>query len=222
MFSITDLWRENHPGANVGCMVVRKVQNFAQCERLEACKRKLEADLCQLFSSREQLSANSIIMRYEDYYKRYKKTYHVRQQIETIVLKGKQIPSIASLVEAMFMAELKNCLLTAGHDYDTLQMPLYIKVGTGNENYILFNGKEHPVKKGDMMIADTAGVISSVIHGPDSRTRITQDTKKALFIVYTPEGIPPQAVYNHLDDIYFYIKLFSPEAEIEMQQVYTA
>lgn len=222
MFSISNLWKESYSGANIGCMVVRKVQNPAQCEMLENYKRKLESDLCQRFSSKEQLSINSVIARYEDYFKRYKKTYHVRQQIESIVFKGKQIPRVASLVEAMFMAELKNCLLTAGHDYDTLQMPLCIKVGTGNENYILFNGKEQPVKDGDMMIADAAGVISSIIHGPDLRTRITQDTKKAIFIVYTPAGIPAQAVYEHLEDIYFYIKLVSPEAEIQMQQVYTA
>jgi hypothetical protein len=53
---------------------------------------------------------------YNNYYKKFKKTYHVLLQLESIVFKNKSIHKVASLVEVMFIAELKNLLLTAGHD----------------------------------------------------------------------------------------------------------
>ena len=71
-----------------------------------------------------------------------------------------------------------------------------------------------------MMISDTEGVISSIIHGPDSRTRILPNTRKAVFMVYAPSGISKQMVLDHLADIHAYVKLFSPNAEIELQKVY--
>ncbi|MFN8461858.1 MAG: hypothetical protein U0X93_08840 [Anaerolineales bacterium] len=74
----------------------------------------------------------------------------------SIVLKGKSIPSVASLVECMFMAEVKNMLLTAGHDLDKLQLPLTLDVTQGTESYTLMRGAQ-TVKAGDMTISDQAG-----------------------------------------------------------------
>jgi hypothetical protein len=42
-----------------------------------------------------------------------KKTYHIALQLEPVVLKGKSLPNVAALVEAMFTAELGDLLLTA-------------------------------------------------------------------------------------------------------------
>ncbi|HML90124.1 MAG TPA: hypothetical protein PKA28_16915 [Methylomusa anaerophila] len=205
-------------------MVLRNVLNPGQSEVsevLESSKRELESELRTRFSSREELSRHTPIKAYSDYYKRYTKTYHVLQQLESVIFKGKGIPRVAGLVEAMFMAELKNCLLTAGHDYDALKLPLKLDVAAGEEKYILINQKEQIVKPGDMMIADTDGIISSIIHGPDLRTRIVPGTQKAVFIVYAPPGISHGLVINHLSDIHSYVKLVAPDAEMELQKVYS-
>ncbi len=53
---------------------------------------------------------------YASYYRAFDKTYHVLGQLKSVAVKGKAIPSVAALVEAMFIAELHNGLLTAGHD----------------------------------------------------------------------------------------------------------
>jgi DNA/RNA-binding domain of Phe-tRNA-synthetase-like protein len=220
MLYVTDLWKKTHPEASVGCMVLHNVLNPGECEVLENNKRKLETELRARFSSREELSGCDLIKVYSDYYKRYAKTYHVLQELESVVFKGKSIPRVAGLVEAMFMAELKNYLLTAGHDYDALKTPLKLDVAVGDEKYILINGKEQIVKSRDMMISDAEGVISSIIHGPDSRTQILPDTRKAVFVVYAPLGISKKMVLDHLSDIYSYVKLISPNTEIELQKVY--
>ena len=218
---VTELWKKTYPGASVGVMVLSNVCNMEQCEELENCKRELETKLRAKFLNEGDLSSYNPIKVYTEYYKRYSKTYHVLQQLKSLVFKGKSIPCGAGLVEAMYMAELGNCLLTAGHDYETLKFPLKIDVAIGNEKYILINEKEQVVKPGDMIIADTEGIISSIIHGPDSRSRIVPGTQKVVFIVYAPSGISKKLVVDHLSDIYAYVKVVSPEVQIERQEVYS-
>ena len=120
------------------------------------------------------------------------------------------------------MAELKNTLLTAGHDFETLHLPVRLDVARGDERYVRLNGEEQVLKPGDMMMADGEGIISSVIYGPDQRTRITPATRDVLFAVYAPPGIGELAVAEHLRDIQSNIMLIAPEAEVELLEVYTA
>src|SRR5215831_600338 len=148
---------------------------------------------------RAAIASHPILKIYEEYYKRFKKTYHLQLQLESIVLKGKAIPTVASLVECMFMAEVKNMLLTAGHDLDLLQLPLTLDVSRGTESYTVMRGEEQPLKAGDMFIHDQVGIISDIIYGPDQRTQINANTRSVIFTVYAPAGISEQAINQHLE-----------------------
>ena len=220
MLQVSKAWKQVFPEAGVGVMVLDQVSNPPFSEALETEKRLVEAELRAKFADRQALLDSSILKAYADYYKKFAKTYHVQQQLESVIFKGKSIPAVAGLVEAMFMAELKNGLLTAGHDFQTLQLPLTLDAVSQDEQYVLMNGKEQAVKPGDMRISDTSGVISSIIHGPDQRTRITTDTQKVVYVVYAPPGITHKLVLQHLSDIHRYVKLFSPGVQMLEQQVY--
>jgi DNA/RNA-binding domain of Phe-tRNA-synthetase-like protein len=224
MFIVSEAWKTTYPGAAAGILAMRGVSNPERHAALDKRKEELENQLRTRFSGfdRAALKALPTFQAYNAYYKRFKKTYHVRLQLESVVFKGKSLPRVAALVEAMFMAELKNMLLTAGHDLETLQMPVKIDVADGSERYVRLNGQEQQLKPGDMMITDAQGILSSVIYGPDSRTRITSETRQVFFTVYAPPGIEEQAVYKHLEDIQAYVLLFAPEAEVEMLKVYGA
>jgi DNA/RNA-binding domain of Phe-tRNA-synthetase-like protein len=222
MFIVSEAWKTAYPGAAVGVLAMRNVINPERHAALDKRKEDIEDQLRSRFAAydRAALKALPIIQAYDTYYKRYKKTYHVQLQLESVVLKGKSIPRVAALVEAMFMAELKNLLLTAGHDLEAVQRPVKIDVAEGSERYIRLNGQEQELKPGDMMIADAQGVISSVLYGPDRRTQITSETRQVLFTVYAPSGIGEQAVYDHLRDIQANVLLVAPEAEVELLEVY--
>ncbi len=220
MLQVSELWRQSFPGASVGLLVLDHVDNPAFSEALEAQKRALEQALREKFADRQSLIDDPVMRAYAGYYKKFAKTYHVQQQLESVVFKGKSIPSVAGLVEAMFMAELNNGLLTAGHDYQALQQPLTLDVATAEEKYLLINGKEQVAKVGDMRISDAIGVISSIIHGPDQRSRITPSTRQVAYVVYAPAGIGQDAVFQHLSEIHGYVKLFSVDAAVVLQQVY--
>ncbi len=221
MLKITEAWKKAHPEASVGIMLINNLLNPPQNKKLDTHKQTLVDNLATRFSNRKELNEHTPIKIYNDYYKRYAKTYHVKQQLESIIFKGKSIPSVAGLVEAMFMAELKNCLLTAGHDHKALKLPLTLDVAMGDEKYTLINGNEQQLKHGDMLIQDSEGIISSIIHGPDLRTRIMPDTQKALFVVYAPPGITQKEISAHLSDIYNYVAVVSAKAEVELQQIFS-
>ena len=76
------------------------------------------------------------------------------------------------------------------------------------------------LKSGDMMISDQTGVISSIIYGPDQRTQITPVTQNAIFTVYAPPGIAEQKVLEHLQHIKDNVMVFSPQAQVELLEVY--
>jgi DNA/RNA-binding domain of Phe-tRNA-synthetase-like protein len=127
---------------------------------------------------------------------------------------------VAALVEAMFMAEIKNMLLTAGHDLDSLQLPIRLDVTRGDEVYTLMRGISQQVKPGDMIISDGAGILSNIIYGPDRRTQIQPGTRNVIYTTYAPSGISEQTVTEHLQDIQEYVRLFAPQAHTEMLQVF--
>ncbi len=60
------------------------------------------------------------------------------------------------------------------------------------------------------------------LQGPDDRTAITPGTHDVVYAVYAPEGILPEAVHRHLEDIAANVRLVSPEAQVESLDVYTA
>jgi DNA/RNA-binding domain of Phe-tRNA-synthetase-like protein len=111
------------------------------------------------------------------------------------------------------MAELSNLILTAGHDLAAVALPVRVDVTRDDDRYVLMSGSERDLGAGDMMMVDRKGIISSVLYGPDRRTRITPETRDVLFAVYAPAGIGEKAVEAHLDDIRSNVLVVAPEAE---------
>jgi DNA/RNA-binding domain of Phe-tRNA-synthetase-like protein len=223
VFLATEAWRQAYPTAAVGFLWMRGVSNPEEHPGLDRRKEDLEADLRQRFAGldRAALRALPALAAYAAYYRRFDKTYHVQLQLESIVLKGRAIPRVAALVEAMFMAELNSQLLTAGHDMAFVRPPVRIDVATGSEVYGRLDGTEQVLKAGDMYIADRRGVLSSILYGPDSHSRMRPETQEVLFTVYAPPGIEPAHARAHLAEIRSLVQVVSPAAETVEQSVLT-
>ncbi len=219
MFAVSDEWKQAYPDAVVGVLAMRGVTNPENHPALAEKKKELESDLRTLFKDKEELRSIQPIVAYRKYYKRFKKSYHVLQQLESVVFKGRSIPSVAAIVEAMFMAELRNMLLTAGHDLDVVKTPATVDVARGDEKYVRINGQEQTLKAGDMMISDSEGVISSIIYGPDNRTRITPETTSVLFTTYGVPGVGEQQMRQHLEGIESHVRIVAPDAGTELIEV---
>ena len=222
MFETTPAWKSFFPNAHVGVLVMRNASNPAHHTELEKLKSELEEGLRAQFAGQDRaaIASHPVLKVYGEYYKRFKKTYHVQLQLESIVLKGKSIPTVASLVECMFMAEMKNFLLTAVHDLDKLLLPLTLGVTQGTESYMVMRGEEQIVKAGDMAISDQVGIVSDVIYGPDQRTQVSEATRNVVFTVYAPAGVEETLIMQHLQDMRDYVLVIAPEAEVELLHVY--
>jgi DNA/RNA-binding domain of Phe-tRNA-synthetase-like protein len=212
---VTEAWRRAFPGALVGALVMRRVRNPEQSAALEDRKRRLESELRHSVSASESARSadDSVLRAYADYYRVRGKTYHVKAQRESVAVKGRAIPSRAALVEAMFMAELENLILTAGHDLATITLPVCADFARESESYVLMNGSERAAAAGDMMMVDGVGIISTVLYGPDQRTRIRPETEEVLFAAYAPAGVGEDAVRDHVKAIRANVLLVAPEAD---------
>ncbi len=219
-FIFSEICQVNYPNISLGVLAMGGIENIKESATLEGEKATLATWLGARYASREAIKADETLGSYAAYYKRFKKNYHVFFQVESVAVKGKPIPRVNALVEAMFMAELRHGLLTAGHDLGMVRGTVTLDCATGAENYETMSGEEKTLKAGDMYVRDEAGVLSSIIYGPDKRTQITEETREALFTTYAVDGITREAVRTQMEDIARWVRLFSPQAEIRLMDVY--
>jgi DNA/RNA-binding domain of Phe-tRNA-synthetase-like protein len=224
VISAADDWRIAHPGAILGLLELSDVENTHSSPRLEERKRALEAHLrerCQGFARQDFLSL-PVMSAYGRYYRQFDKTYHVLLQVESIVLKKKNLPSVSPLVDANFLAEVETFVLTAGHDVAKLSGPILIDVSRAGDKITQMNGTSRAMPAGDMVMRDAQAVCCSILYGQDDRSPISSATSQVLYVAYAPVGVPAQAVDTQLKKIEENVRVFSPEARVVRRQLLSA
>ena len=224
MLQISEELKETYPGGFIGEASFKNVNmDNAGALNLNRVKDELVQSLRDKYKdySRIVQVQTEPMKSYVTYYKKFRKTYHVLLQLESVILKGKSIPEINPLVMIMFMAELKNLILTAAHDLDRIFLPVNVKLSKGNEMHQLRNGMEKELPAGDMFMEDKEGIISSIIYGPDNRTQITKETNNVLYTVYAPPGIEKSTICKHLNDIINYTQIVSPQVKMIKKIIHT-
>ncbi|MEM3693813.1 MAG: phenylalanine--tRNA ligase beta subunit-related protein [Candidatus Bathyarchaeia archaeon] len=184
-----------YPEATFGSLIVSNVLNMKKHDRLEERKREFEREIREI-----DLEKDNIIKRYNAYFRSWGKTYPIEFQIKTIK-NGGRFPQVSVLVDSMFIAELKNRILTSGHDLDSIQGNLAFEVSRGGEKYVMLNGKEQGLKKNDIILKDEDGILASVLYGPARRTSISLETKNVLYIAWCPYRVDEELIEEHLNSI---------------------
>lgn len=222
--SATRAWGEAHPGAVIGLLELSNVDQAGSGARLEQEKRATEALLRQRYAgfTRKDFLALPVMEAYNNYYRRFNKTYHVLLQVESIVLKGRNLPDVSPLVDASFTAEVETLILTASHDASRLEEPVFIDVSGQGDSQTQMNGLSREIYEGDMVMWDAGGICCSILYGQDHRSPITAGTSHALFVAYAPPGIPEEVVERHLEKIQANVRLFSPDANLAQMTVLQA
>jgi DNA/RNA-binding domain of Phe-tRNA-synthetase-like protein len=221
---ITESWRAAHPGASVGFLALAGVENPAVHPALAEHVRGVERTLRSRWAgkTRADLALVPELEPYRRYYRRFGKTYHVQLQLESVALKGKELRAEGALVLAMFSAELRSGLLTAGHDLAAIGGAIAVDSARGGEPYVGLGGKGLALQPGDMFMRDEVGILSSVLYGPDERTRVRPGTRGVVFCVYAPPGVDRDALTRHLDEILATVRLVAPGASVIGQSVFPA
>ena len=222
--SSTIEWQSAHPGATIGLLELSGVNNARPFPQLEGRKRAIEADLRTRYRdfTRPDFLALPVMAAYASYYKRFDKTYHVLLQLESLVLKGKNLPDVSPLVDANFMAEVETLVLTAGHDIAKLQEPIAIDVSREGEHMIQMNGTSKAIRAGDMIMRDANAISCSILYGQDDRSPISPATTHVLYVAYAPVDVPKEAVQAQLRKIEEYVRICSPAAVLEQRRLISA
>ena len=224
MIHVTDYWRTSHPGGAVGLLSLTVDSSNLASGKLDQKRLALESSLRERFQGvpRAEVRQLPVMYDYTQYYKRFKKSYHVLLQLDSICNKNRSIPHSDALVQAMFMAEMKSFILTAGHDLDKTQGTIKLDSSRGIEVYEILRGEKATCKAGDMLMADSQDVICSVIYGQDKRTCITEDTTNVLYVMYVPPGIAREQIESHLQDLEQNVRLAFPGARTNSQEIIQA
>src|SRR5215831_18984840 len=95
---------ENYPGAHFGILYVENFEvvnltDFAMVKATEIENLKKQYSHYE----RKTFVQTDPVCHYVRYYKSFKKTYHVLQQFESILLKDKTIPDADPLVQVLFL-----------------------------------------------------------------------------------------------------------------------
>ncbi len=217
-------WHTVYSGATIGLLELSGVDNSSISQQLDKQKREIETRLKERYQgyTRQDFLALPVMSAYDQYYKQFKKTYHVLLQVESIVLKDKSLPAISPLVDVNFMAEVETLILTAGHDVKNLQEPVSIDVSQEGDRIMQMNGVLKAIRPGDMIMRDAGGISCSIIYGQDNRSPITPATTHALYVSYAPPNVPAESVNDHFEKIKTYVKLFCPDFVVEQQQLLLA
>ena len=222
--SATDDWKNSHPGAIIGLLELSGVLNSTSSSELHERKRQAEARLRERYQgfTRQDFLALPVMADYERYYKRFNKTYHVQLQVESIVLKGKNLPDVSPLVDSNFIAEVETFVLTAGHHVDKLHDPVFIDVSREGDSMTQMNGTSKALRAGDMVMKDAGGICCTILYGQDNRSPISRETMHVLYVSYAPAGVLAETVDLQLHRIEENIRSFSPTAVLEQHRLLVA
>jgi DNA/RNA-binding domain of Phe-tRNA-synthetase-like protein len=218
-------WRAVHPGAAIGLLELSGLDNARGSVALDDRKRQTEARLRERYqgSTRQELLSLPVMTAYVRYYRRFGKTYHVLLQLESIILKGKDLPGVSPLVDANFTAEVETLVLTAGHDVGQLRGEIVFDVARdGDQLAPMTGGAPKAIPPGDMIMRDAQGACCSIIYGQDDRSPITAETSHVLYVAYAPAGVPNDTVEAHLRLIEDHARLVSCSAVTEQRRLLVA
>lgn len=209
-----------YPGTKIGILVIKNIDASAPPQDMdsEAFYNAIKTKYTGF--DRPALKAVAHISAYVSYYKRFKQSYHLLPQLESIISGKTPRNANSALLQAMFFTEIETMLLTAGHDLNQLAGSLSLGIANGSETYQSISGKLVTAVKNDLILYDAQSVFSSILRGPDSRSKITAKTRDAIFTVYAPPTIDTNLIDAHLSTLEKRVQATSSNAITEIKRVF--
>ena len=154
---------------------------------------------------------------YFRFFKKFKKTYPVLMQLESILLKGRPFPDANPITAIPFLAELETQHLLGTHDVDQVQGSVRLFAGTEKAPFPGMRGEEVHTYPGDFCGRDDGGIIFSMIAGADDRTCVRESSTHVFYPAFGVAGQPTEALAAVLDRLEDYVKTLAPDAEMHRQ-----
>lgn len=152
---------------------------------------------------------------YFRYFRKFKKTYPVMMQFESVLLKGRKFPRWNAVTAVPFLVELETHVLCGTHDIDRLMGPVELYQAEAKEPFEGLRGDEVHTYPGDVTGRDAGGIIFSMIAGADARTCAREESCHVFYPVFGVSGQEPDALRSAQTRMAEYAKLLANNAQID-------
>lgn len=153
--------------------------------------------------------------RFFRFFKKFKKTYPVMLQFETIIVKGQTFPHDNPVTEIPYLLELTTCMLSGTHDIDFVRGAIELSSGTEKTPFTGMHGREVHTYPGDVVGRDEGGIILSEIAGSDDRTCARSSSRHVFYPVFGTPDMPSSEIEDAIERLRRYVLTLAPSAEIE-------
>lgn len=151
---------------------------------------------------------------YFRFFKKFKKTYPVMMQFESVMFKGRPFPEFNPVVEVPFLMELVTHVLSGAHDADQISGTVDLYSATEKEAFPGMRGAPVHTYSGDFCGRDAEGIIFSLIAGADARTCARTDSTHVVYPLFGTPDLPVDLLEDAMEVLVRYVKVLAPDAEI--------
>lgn len=152
---------------------------------------------------------------YFRFFKKFKKTYLVMLQAESVLFKGRSFPADNPVTAIPFLLELCTFVLSGTHDVDQMDGPLTLFTPGAKFPFVGLRGDKVHTYPNDICGCDNSGIILSMIAGADERTCARPDSRHVFYPVFGTTDTTDEWIHTNLERLESYIKVIAPEAVIE-------
>ncbi|MDD3369953.1 MAG: hypothetical protein PHP50_13920 [Lachnospiraceae bacterium] len=152
---------------------------------------------------------------YYRFFKKFKKTYPVLLQFESVLMKDRPFPHENPIIEVPFIAEIITQILMGTHDVDSVMGDVTLYLPTEKEPFIELRGEETHTYQGDLAARDGEGIIFSMIAGADQRTCGRVESKHVIYPVFGTPGQDPEELRQAAEVLKRFVKILAPTATME-------
>lgn len=152
---------------------------------------------------------------YYRFFKKFKKTYPVLLQAESVLFKGRPFPNENPVVELPFLLEICTFVLSGTHDIDYVDGPVTLFTPDAKIPFPGMRGEESHTYPNDICARDNSGIILSMIAGADARTYGRPESNHVFYPIFGTPDTTPEMLESALDRLTSYIRVLASDAQIE-------
>lgn len=176
---VTTRLLEKYPYAKFFAVLAHNFTNQKSNPHLEKEKEKIYKEIRKIKDAKLIKRINE----HKTFHEKFGRSYPIEFQVNSI-REGKDIPTEFVLKDVLFINEMRHYCIISGHDVESLNGDLIFDLSMGTEHYIKINDKPQALKNGDIILKAQEKVITSLLYGPDSSTKITEKTKDCLYLFW--------------------------------------
>lgn len=151
---------------------------------------------------------------YFRFFRKFKKTYPVMMQFESVLFKGRSFPEFNPVAEVAFLMEIVTRALSGAHDMDQICGTVELYCATEKEEFPGLRGTPFHTYPGDFCGRDEQGIIFSLIAGADARTCARLESRHVLYPIFGTPDLPVSRIEEAMETLIRYVKVLSPEAVV--------